>query len=103
MDMAMMASKIIECPFPYFPIPYGCWCGLTPDGTTADPIDNFDTLCKKHDQCYDEGIKEGCNSLDEYLVPYKYTIKNKEVKRDQILKILLIINHIDIIVDYLLG
>ena len=55
-----MAISYIPCSFPYFPIPYGCWCGITvPFPPNHDePIDNFDEKCKVHDYCYEDAIKE---------------------------------------------
>ena len=55
--MASMAAQYMPCPFPYFPIPYGCWCGITiPFPSGHDPIDTFDEKCKIHDYCYEDAI-----------------------------------------------
>ena len=52
-----MAAQYMPCPFPYFPIPYGCWCGITiPWPARHDPIDTFDEKCKIHDYCYEDAI-----------------------------------------------
>ena len=54
-----MAVHYIPCDFPVFPIPYGCWCGITvPFPAQHEPIDYFDEQCKIHDYCYEDAIKE---------------------------------------------
>ena len=55
-----MAVEYIPCSFPYFPIPYGCWCGITIPYPPAheEPIDQFDAKCKTHDICYEESLAE---------------------------------------------
>ena len=55
-NLASMAIEYIPCGFPYFPIPYGCWCGITLPYPPAheEPIDSFDAKCKTHDICYDQ-------------------------------------------------
>ena len=60
LNLGLMAIEYIDCPFPYFPIPYGCWCGVTiPFPPEHDePIDTFDSLCKTHDYCYEDALAE---------------------------------------------
>jgi hypothetical protein len=66
-----MAVYVLPCDFP---IPYGCWCGITdPFPAEGDPIDNYDQHCKNHDYCYVEGIEQlGCTVLDEYVWLYDW-------------------------------
>ena len=53
-NLIAMAYEYLPC---LFPIPYGCWCGITiPFPAQNDPIDEYDALCKSHDYCYEEGI-----------------------------------------------
>ena len=57
LNLASMAVQYMPCPSPYFPIPYGCWCGITiPFPARHDPIDTFDEKCKIHDYCYEDAI-----------------------------------------------
>ena len=52
-----MAVHYIPCDFPVFPIPYGCWCGITvPFPAQHEPIDIFDEQCKIHDYCYEDAL-----------------------------------------------
>jgi hypothetical protein len=44
-----MAARYINCPFPYFPIPYGCYCGITIVPPDHPPIDEYDASCMVHD------------------------------------------------------
>ena len=54
-----MAVSYIPCSFPYFPIPYGCWCGISvPFPPKHEPIDNFDEKCKVHDYCYEDAYPQ---------------------------------------------
>ena len=59
-NLATMATKVIKCPLPVFPIPYGCWCGInvTPNPQIPDPIDEFDAACRDHDHCYEDGDED---------------------------------------------
>ena len=53
-NLVAMAYAYLPC---LFPIPYGCWCGITiPFPAQNDPIDEYDDLCKSHDFCYEDGI-----------------------------------------------
>ena len=53
-NLVAMAYAYLPC---YFPIPYGCWCGITiPFPAQNDPVDEYDALCKSHDFCYEDGI-----------------------------------------------
>ncbi len=45
-----MAAAYIPCDFPYFPIPYGCFCGITITLPVHPPVDAFDESCMIHDQ-----------------------------------------------------
>ena len=73
-NLGLMAADHIPCDFPYFPIPYGCWCGITlPWPCPYKPVDDFDDLCKTHDYCYEEAEDSmGCSIWDEYLWLYKW-------------------------------
>ena len=75
-----MFREYIPCPFPYFPIPYGCFCGITINKPDKPPIDEFDATCLVHDECYDEGIVEGCSVFDEYVWNYDWEMKNGTVR-----------------------
>ena len=73
-----MAKKIVPCPFPYMPVPYGCYCGPLTE-TDSDPVDDFDELCKRHDECYTEAEQRGCkNAFDEYIAPYSWELIGSE-------------------------
>merc|ERR1711973_369959 len=81
-QLAIMVVDIIPCQFPYFPIPYGCWCGFTPNPPPDLPIvDGFDESCKIHDHCYDDAVANGCDWLDEYIWDYDWDLSSdgKEV------------------------
>jgi len=84
-NLAAMAIEYIPCPFPYFPIPYGCWCGVTVPYPPAheEPIDSFDAKCKTHDICYDESLTQGCSLWDNYVWNYKWKIENGEITCDE--------------------
>ena len=77
-----MVATSLDCPFPYFPIPYGCWCGLGPyQPNPHRPIDEFDAACKEHDLCYDEAVASGCDVFDEYFWNYSWSLtEDKEVR-----------------------
>ena len=80
-----MAKKIVPCPFPYMPVPYGCYCGPMTK-TNSDPVDDFDELCKRHDECYTEVEQQGCKNLyDEYIAPYSWKLigGENEVLKDE--------------------
>ena len=77
-----MAATHIPCDFPYFPIPYGCWCGITlPWPSPYKPIDDLDEACKSHDWCYEAAADEGCSIWDEYVFNYKWHDDNGEVSK----------------------
>ena len=66
-----MVNKYMPCTIlgiGYFPIPYGCWCGITENWPPlSEPIDQFDAACKVHDYCYNNATKElGCTEFDRY-------------------------------------
>ena len=75
-NLATMATKVIKCPLPVFPIPYGCWCGITLSKDPGDPIDDFDAACMVHDHCYDrlEEDKKCSNNINEYTANYKWHV-----------------------------
>lgn len=50
--------------------PYGCFCGYGQEG--AEPLDNTDKCCKKHDDCYGE-ITKHCRYWYGFLIGYDYT------------------------------
>eukprot|EP00088_Acartia_fossae_P003897 TRINITY_DN11674_c0_g1_i1.p1 TRINITY_DN11674_c0_g1~~TRINITY_DN11674_c0_g1_i1.p1 ORF type:complete len:150 (-),score=8.71 TRINITY_DN11674_c0_g1_i1:29-478(-) len=82
LQLAYMVTQIIDCQFPYFPIPYGCWCGFTPNPPEDLPtVDGFDESCKEHDFCYDDAVANGCDWLDEYVWNYDWDLSDdgKEV------------------------
>jgi len=51
-NLGAMTAAYVPCPFPYFPIPYGCYCGITITPPPQPPIDIFDQECKDHDQVF---------------------------------------------------
>ena len=78
-----MATAVSPCPFPYMPVPYGCYCGLTFGKPDYDPVDDFDELCKHHDECYEEVEQGGCKSAyDEYIAPYSWELNGSTVRND---------------------
>eukprot|EP00093_Oithona_nana_P002043 02043.XXX_36226_37015_1 [CDS] Oithona nana genome sequencing. len=78
-----MAVSYIPCSFPYFPIPYGCWCGISvPFPPKHEPIDNFDEKCKVHDYCYEDAYPQGCDILDAYVWDYDWKIENNTIVCD---------------------
>ena len=80
-NLGVMAATHIPCDFPYFPIPYGCWCGITlPWPSPYKPIDDLDEACKSHDWCYEAAADEGCSIWDEYVFNYKWHDDNSEVR-----------------------
>jgi len=80
-QLGLMVAESIDCPFPYFPIPYGCWCGITLPYPPAheEPIDEFDANCKVHDHCYDAAVETGCDWLDEYVWAYDWKWDGSEI------------------------
>jgi hypothetical protein len=74
-----MYTSVLPC---IFPIPYGCWCGLNgPFPGMADPIDNFDQLCKDHDLCFDKGRNElKCSWFDMYVRVYNWDLTDRKVR-----------------------
>jgi hypothetical protein len=66
-----MALRVLPCAFP---LPYGCWCGITiPFPPSGGPIDKWDEMCKVHDYCYVDGQKDiGCNFIDVFIWPYAW-------------------------------
>ena len=80
-NLGVMAATHIPCDFPYFPIPYGCWCGITlPWPSPYKPIDDLDVACKTHDWCYEDAVDSGCSIFDEYVFNYKWHDDNGEVR-----------------------
>ena len=63
-QLGLMASSALGfCGFPYFAIPYGCWCGINvaPIPEIPDPVDDFDAACRDHDACYEDGAGSHLN------------------------------------------
>ena len=84
-----MATKVIKCPLPVFPIPYGCWCGITLSKDPGDPIDDFDAACMVHDQCYHK-LKEDkkcSNTISAYATPFKWHVDKDNKVIVNVLKI----------------
>ena len=72
-NLSLMAAEHIPCDFPYFPLPYGCWCGITyPFPSPWKPVDSFDATCKTHDFCYEDANSAGCGVMDDYVWNYKW-------------------------------
>ncbi len=72
LNLASMMWNVLPC---IFPIPYGCWCGITiPFPAPEDPIDEYDATCKTHDFCYEDGALLNCTSLDEYVWLYSWDL-----------------------------
>ncbi|XP_023342172.1 phospholipase A2 isoform X2 [Eurytemora carolleeae] len=80
-QLALMVAESIDCSFPYFPIPYGCWCGITIPYPPVheEPVDEFDATCKVHDHCYDDAVEYGCDWLDEYVWSYDWDFDENNV------------------------
>ncbi len=79
-----MAAQRLPCPFPYLPLPYGCYCGITLNSPGVGPIDDIDALCQIHDNCYgkvEEDVAECKGAINEYLAPYEWELKQSEVIR----------------------
>jgi hypothetical protein len=71
-----MGAYVLPC---MFPMPYGCWCGITiPFPAEGDPVDKFDQICKEHDYCYERGPEE-CSFIDEYFWPYSWDLVDEKV------------------------
>ena len=76
-----MAASHIPCDFPYFPIPYGCWCGITlPWPSPWKAVDDFDSSCKTHDYCYEDANALGCGVMDDYVYLYSWDDVDGEVQ-----------------------
>lgn len=83
-NLGVMAATHIPCSYPYFPIPYGCWCGPTrPWPSPFKPIDEFDEICKSHDWCYQDAIETKCLYWEVYLLNYKWHDENGKIICDQ--------------------
>ena len=65
---------LIGC-FPYFPLKYGCHCGLGGVGD-AQPVDEFDALCKTHDVCY--ASDSDCDFFDLFIKPIEWYIDSND-------------------------
>ena len=76
-----MGAEMIPCSYPWFPIPYGCFCGveLGPEDQFK-PMDEFDEACRIHDHCYDDALKiPGCEGEKEYIHDYKWSKNGTEI------------------------
>lgn len=95
-DMMRMGRAVLSeyCSSPYFSfLSYGCWCG--PGSINAPPIDEFDSACKVHDECYGElQDSNKCPGSDIYWTYYhwdsrydkandKFTITCKEDPKEE--------------------
>ena len=76
-----MGWYVLPC---WFPIPYGCWCGISiPFPPPEDPIDEFDSSCKRHDYCYEAGALLNCTSFDEYVWLYEWDLVDDKIVCDK--------------------
>lgn len=77
-----MLAKHVPCESPYFPIPYGCWCGITGNVTTPPkPVDDFDAMCMAHDNCYEKANDDhNCTAIDDYIKLYKWDYLDGQVR-----------------------
>ena len=93
-----LAAYYIPCPFPYFPMPYGCWCGFTiPFPSPWMPIDDMDHSCKIHDYCYEEASANfDCGFFDDYIYSYDWHDEDGEVLKKVYLCIVL--RHFSIVI-----
>lgn len=58
---------------------YGCWCGVGGEGT---PVDEFDAVCKVHDECWDLHRNPGeiCHEAQQgHWLGYRWEWTNNEV------------------------
>ncbi|XP_038049105.1 phospholipase A2 AP-PLA2-I-like [Patiria miniata] len=72
-QLAGMIECTIDSSAPVKYADYGCFCGEGSAGAT--PVDDTDSCCQAHEQCYDGSLAAsiGCSSSDRDDLPYEYS------------------------------
>ena len=81
-QLGVMASRVLNCTFPYFAIPYGCWCGINVVSADAipEPVDDFDAACRDHDACYERVATKWAPHCDSTWTVYDWGTEMNNTK-----------------------